>query len=111
MNIKTGIDIVYTPRIEKSITSQVFIEKVFHPQESQKIDASHLAGIIAAKEAIMKALGMKPGSWLDIFITYNKNGRPKVEILNKSIVLPTSYDISISHDGEYAVAIFVGLFE
>lgn len=111
MQVKTGIDIIHIPRMEKTLKSWSFIKKVFHAQESKKTDAGHLAGVFAAKEAVMKALGMRPGSWLDISITYSTAGRPKVEILNKSVRVPQSHDISISHDGEYAVAVFVGLFD
>ena len=82
---KIGIDIVKISRIEKSIKSQSFLNKVF-------------TEIFAGKEAYFKALGTGLKFPLtDVEIRHDENGKPHLCAIDSS-------DISISHDGEYAVA-------
>lgn len=70
----------------------------------------NLAGIFAAKEAVIKALGkvlkLKAGDWKKIEIIKKRNGRPEVQLheFNDKIL---SRDVSISHDKEYAMAVVV----
>lgn len=103
MQILCGTDIVHIPKIEKILRNEATMRRLFHPTEA-KGDAAHLAGIIAAKEAFFKALGKVP-DFLAVEVTYFPSGKPKItaspELKNKSC------DISISHDGEYAIALAV----
>jgi len=78
-------------------------EKIFLPPEFFGREAHQLAGIFAAKEAISKALSMPPGHWLDIVIEHLPSGAPDVVLLG-SHPKPQELSISISHDGEYAMA-------
>lgn len=114
MRIASGVDIVYLPRFQKSLKNggQNFLERVFHETELAHLGGGmqHLAGIFAAKEAIMKALGLDSGSWLDIRIDYKKNGVPKAQIYNLQITID-NYSLSISHDGSYVIAQFVGILK
>lgn len=96
---KIGTDIVKISRIEKSIKSQSFLNKVFTENERaycKKVE--NFAGIFAGKEAYFKALGTGLKFPLtDVEIGHDENGKPYLCGIDSS-------DISISHDGEYAVA-------
>jgi phosphopantetheine--protein transferase-like protein len=106
MRVNVGCDIVKVARIEKMMQDQSIINKVFHPSELTRYDAEHLAGIFAAKEATVKALGLKPGSWLDIEITNESNGRPLVSVSSEALNTKTmSLDCSISHDDGMAFSV------
>jgi len=73
---------------------------MLHPSEMKKKDAASLAGRIAVKEACRKVF--PDSSWLDFEVTYRKDGKP---------LLKTEHnfegDISISHDGDYAIAVVI----
>jgi len=108
MNIKTGIDIVYIPRFEKTLKdNQVhFSQNVFCSKEWDGASIEKLAGIFAAKEATMKALGIKPGKWLEICVEHVKSGKPFLSQFpqeNKK-QRKLNHELSISHDGKYAIA-------
>ena len=82
-------------------------------QELKNADGSHssLAGIFAAKEAVIKCLSnIQNLNWKNIEISKSKSGRPSVNIL-KEIPFLKNIDISISHDGEYAIATAVAIIE
>lgn len=107
--MKIGCDIVYIPRFKKILTRTPSMRsRIFLPQEEKGASREKLAGIFAAKEAVIKALGLKAGDWLKIEIVKDKNGRPGVKLVNpsKNII---SQDLSISHDKNYALAFAVFL--
>lgn len=96
-----GIDIVYLPEFEAKMKNFP-LERVFLPVElsqNQKIES--LAGIFAGKEAFFKALGKKE-NWLDVWIEKDHQGKPS---LNSSLLTGQKAQISISHAGDYAIAI------
>ena len=108
MIIQTGCDIVSIDRIKKSInvSGTVFLDHIFTSHELKIADGSakSLAGIFAAKEAVIKYLSQeKTLNWKDIHISKRPNGRPQVNLLNQIEKL-INIDISISHDGDYALA-------
>jgi len=105
MIIKIGNDILNIKKFKQSLNKGKanFLERIFSPYElksTTKIE--NLAGMFAAKEAVLKALDLKPGSWQLIEILKNKNGKPSLKINTKIKIL--SQDISISHDGDYIIA-------
>lgn len=106
----TGVDIVeisdFRANIEKG--GATFLEKCFFPEESDNASVQSLAGIFAAKEAVMKALSLRAGKWKEIIIKHEADGRPYVEFVSLS-VRPISCDVSISHTESSAVAQFVAL--
>lgn len=109
--ILTGIDIVYIPEFERNLnlSKKNFLDRVFTKKEigqNKKIES--LAGIFAAKEAVVKALGLKPSQWKEIKIV-KKVHKPKVILTKKLNVKLKSCDISISHSENYAVAFFVAI--
>jgi holo-[acyl-carrier protein] synthase len=101
MNIKTGIDIIHIDNIRK--LSESSISKLFTSKELTDTRPDHLAGIFAAKEAFFKAIGAEP-KWLEIEINKEKSGRPYIVIFNELKKNIRSSDLSISHDGNYAIA-------
>jgi len=110
MKTKVGVDIVelkeFTELMRKG--GETFLSKCFRSEEIGSGKSDHLAGVFAAKEAVMKALSLQAGSWLDIRIGKKTDGRPFVELIVDISGL-VSYDLSISHSGNYAVAVFVVL--
>jgi phosphopantetheine--protein transferase-like protein len=98
-----GVDLVYIPEFQKQLETggDTFLQRAFNHSELQKDTTEHLAGVWAAKEAVVKAGGLAIGHWTDIHITYNHSGRPSATVGSEH------YDISIAHHGDYAVAVAV----
>lgn len=110
-----GIDIVYIPRIAKAIQSEAFKNRVFKPQECVYADGrdepiNSYAGMFCAKEAVSKALKRGLGRGImptDIEIGHEASGAPIVIPHGdlKQYLSGYTCDLSISHDGDYAIAI------
>ncbi len=106
MIIGAGIDIMLISRMEKSMESRAFAEKVFSEAELEYIDtrrgeAQTAAGIFCAKEAFLKALGKGIGSipLSKIEVLHTEAGAPYINFnTDKKIHL------SISHMGDIAIA-------
>ena len=94
MNV--GIDIVHISRIES--LDEYALKKIFHPSELLRKDALHLAGIFAVKESCKKIF--QGSDWLDFEVIKEKTGKPKLHTIHDF-----KGDLSISHDGEYAIAV------
>lgn len=96
---KIGTDIVKISRIEKSIKNDTFLQQVFTEREREYCKrAESFAGIFACKEAYFKAVGTGIKFPItDLEILHDDNGRPYINGIENS-------DVSISHDGEYAIA-------
>lgn len=96
---KIGTDIIRIERIEKSIENESFLNKVFTQEEIRHCKkAESFAGVFAAKEAYFKALGTGIQFPLcKVELLYNDKGKPYINGVENS-------DVSISHDGEYAIA-------
>ena len=99
--IKVGIDMVRLEKVDHLLADPLAAQRVFHVDELKVQTLEHIAGIFAAKEAFWKALESPP-RWLDVRITHKPNGKPKLEWSQDLKILDA--DVSISHDGEYAVA-------
>jgi len=111
MEIKIGCDIVSLAKFKRSAqrSKPRFLGKIFSSSElAGTASVESLAGMFAAKEAVIKALELKAGDWHKIEIVKNKSGRPEIMLrgINREIA---SHDISISHDREYAIAFAVFL--
>ena len=108
-----GIDLIKTSRMNRFI--ERFGEKAlqkFLSQNEISLVKNHktAAGFWAVKEACSKALGVGIGSecsFHDITIYKTQKGAPKIKlskkIIDKFSISDTS--ISITHDGEYAIAV------
>ncbi len=111
MKLTSGVDLVYIPRFKKvlKIGGENFLRRVFVDSELSQ-GPEHLAGIFAAKEAVMKALGLSKGAWQDIAITHQRDGAPQATVSSYELRIKSS-SLSVSHDGNYVIAQFVAILE
>lgn len=107
MQVKIGCDIAEIKRF--SNMDKKLLGKLFHKDELKNLKPQTLAGIFAAKESCKKVFNEL--DWSDIKIKKGKNGKPTLILNDKNIMENkiASFDISISHDGEYAIAAVVFL--
>jgi holo-[acyl-carrier protein] synthase len=119
-----GIEIVETTRIQELVeqSGKQFEMECFTATErstpalgAKRIE--YLAGRFAAKEAVIKVLGMAKNqdiSWLDIEIQRLKSGEPSVVLYGKCHDIAeklgvTNWLLSISHTSSYAAASAIAL--
>lgn len=120
-----GIDLVSAARIENAAKSTNFLKKTLLATEQEYLNNKStskgknkfspyimsLAGFFAAKEAVLKAAGVgitNGFGFLDVEIKHENSGAIFVKLsprLQQHIKAVGKIEISISHDGEYAVAI------
>jgi holo-[acyl-carrier protein] synthase len=116
MIVGIGIDIVEIPRFEGTITRQpAMVDRLF-TQREQFTDDGHrrtptsLAARFAAKEAVAKALGVPAGmQWHHCEVVGDASGRPHLHLSDTVLGQAhaqgiTSWHLSLSHDGDLAVA-------
>ncbi len=101
--MRAGIDIVHIPRIKAMLDDPELLGRTFTHSELRDKRPEHLAGIFAAKEAFLKASQVKVSRWDEIEI--GSKGKPR--IIHSFADRCKSIDLSISHDGDYAVAIVI----
>lgn len=124
MEITCGIDIIEIERVKESIENigEKFLKKVFTDREIKYCESrktqkyQHYAGRFAAKEAAFKAVSKflenkYSVSWKDFEIINDKQGRPKINLLNVNTDNIESIDVSISHCKLYATANVVVIYK
>ena len=119
MIVGCGIDLVKVERIEKiikrwgnSFTSRIFTSLEGEYCEKKKNNKyQSYAGKFAAKEALLKSLGLglKGANWKEIEVRNDELGQPIIDISGKlkniaSAKGVSKYFVSISHTKEYAIA-------
>jgi len=108
MKIRVGSDILQLKKFRAAFTKhpQKFEKDIFCGSELENSEITHLAGFFAAKEAVIKALDLGAGRWKAVEIQNKKSGKPVLKLNNipqaKDI---KSYDLSISHHGDYVIAV------
>lgn len=124
MPVSCGTDLISVSRIARAVEQHEgrFLARVFHESElldcgwPDKLRMNSLAGRFAAKEAVVKALGTGIGKgvrWTDIRIVSEKPSRkPTVKLEGQAFDRLNALDrpsisISISHDGDLAMAFCV----
>lgn len=122
MILGLGTDLVAIDRVEGVLArhGERFLDRVFTPGEqtdclSRSRPARHLAARLAAKEAAMKALGTGWGlgvRWQDIEIRSGGASPPSLLLSGAARERAEAQGIrqtavSLSHDGEYAIAVVV----
>ncbi len=106
-----GIDIVKISRIASVRDMSAFLKRIFTDPEIEYIigrkkwSIQTIAGMFAAKEAFFKAeSGIVGFRWKDVEIVHGSDGAPTIKYKGKS---SGCYHLSISHDGDYAIAVVV----
>lgn len=113
--MRVGVDIVEIARIQALLDrwGGAFLTRVYTEREQNEMagvarPGSYLAGRWAAKEAVIKALGV-PCAWTDLEITRGKGGEPELTVFNRArqllLTRRGSVTVSISHAREHAVAV------
>lgn len=98
-----GVDIVYVPRFlgKDKLAARILSPAELEIYKTRANKEEFLAGRFAAKEAFLKAykegIGRIPFHHIDI--SYQRDGRPEIVVEGKR------YPVSISHDGDYAIAV------
>ena len=110
--VRTGVDLVGLTDFARSLEQggQTFLRRLFHPSEAAGASLERLAGIFAAKEAAFKALNLPKGDWHILEIRHDAEGRPSM-VLSPSVDMVglLTWDLSISHSGDYALASVVAV--
>ena len=116
MKIFTGCDIVRISRFSDLLSDTHFLDRCFTKDEQEycfakTAPAQHFAARFAGKEAILKALsGIDVRYFIgNLEIVVLNSGRPAMvfhgDAVSKEQLPPNlKTDISLSHDGEYAMA-------
>ena len=117
--IGCGIDLVKIERIEKiikrwgdSFTSRIFTSLEREYCEKKRVNKfQSYAGKFAAKEALLKALGLglREANWKEIEIKNDELGQPIIDTSGKLKNIASTrgvskYFVTISHTKEYAIA-------
>lgn len=117
--MKIGIDIVENKRIKKLLDKnrEAFLNKVFTELERSYIrkrgyKVETVAGLYSAKEALAKSvkLGLGRIGLQNIEISHGEYGEPIIKIDKdkaSELNLSYSYDLSISHETNYSVAVVI----
>ena len=118
--VRTGIDVVQISRIAESIAAfgERFARRLFtadeiaYAQAHAPLAPERFAARFAAKEAALKALGLAHAGidWREIEVLRHADGHCNLCLHGKAARLagaPSDYEaaLSLSHDGDYAVAI------
>jgi holo-[acyl-carrier protein] synthase len=118
-----GIDLVEIERVTQSLErhGMAFAERILHPDEDLSRvrtteGATHLAGLFAAKEAVMKALGtgMAGAAFKDIAVFNRPGGEPYVRLSGRAQETAgkrgiRDWQLSITHSRTMAAAVAIAL--
>jgi holo-[acyl-carrier protein] synthase len=123
LKILQGIDLVKIERMEKRIersSGPAFLDRVFSVAEqtycgSKRMKYEHYAARFAAKEAVLKALKVRPQKnrrLSGIEVGREATGKPFIVLSTESrkrfrIPARAQIELSIAHEREYAIATVV----
>lgn len=106
-----GLDLCAIPRMQELLDSGRPLRRLLTESEEAYVRsrgaaaAQTFAGLYAAKEAVLKALGTGLTIPLtDVAITHTALGQPQAELRGKAAELGGSILLSITHEGEMAAA-------
>ena len=121
--ISCGNDIIRISRVKDSIeqVGETFLKRVYTDEEINYCESRRMckyqsyAARFAAKEAVYKAVSPDTSEeveWKTIEVKREKNGKPYIKLYGKIKELAESkniesMDLSLSHDGDYAMATVV----
>lgn len=107
--MSVGIDIVNLKSFKNSLLAggDTLKEKIFTKNEIEHYsDVVKLAGFFAIKEAFIKAVSDGAYKMNEIEVCHEKSGRPVI-VSPKSYLINHTADLSVSHDGDYLIAICI----
>jgi len=122
LKILQGIDLIKVERMERMIgrSGRTFLDRVFSAAEqdycgSKRMKFEHYAARFAAKEAVLKALKIRPrkGQRLSgIEVVREATGKPSIALSAESrkqfhLPMKAQIELSIAHEREYAIATVV----
>ncbi|MBR4082180.1 MAG: holo-ACP synthase [Clostridia bacterium] len=111
-----GIDLCAIDRMEAHVTDERFLQRFFTETErlyirsKGRVAAASLAGIFAAKEAFLKAVGTGLSIPLtDVGVTHTALGQPVYALTGRAaeIVGAGSVMLSITHEENMAAAVCI----
>ncbi len=109
-----GIDLCEVARMQRLLDEEHSLRRMFTAAEQDYIAskgasaAQTMAGMFAAKEAVLKALGTGLTiPMTDIVITHTELGQPVVTLVGKAAELGGTVMISITHEAGMAAAFAV----
>lgn len=124
--ISCGNDIIRISRVKDSIENvgETFLKRVYTDEEINYCESRRMckyqsyAARFAAKEATYKAIAPDTSAdveWKDIEVKRLENGKPYIKFHGKLAEIAkekqiNSIDLSLSHDGDYAMATVVMSF-
>ena len=124
--ISCGNDIIRISRVKDSIeqVGETFLKRVYTDEEINYCESRRMckyqsyAARFAAKEAVYKAIAPETShevEWKNIEVKRQENGKPYIELYGKLKEIAEekkidSIDLSLSHDGDYAMASVVMSF-
>ncbi len=109
-----GLDVCEIARMEKLLADERFLKRYFTEEEQQyihnkgKAAAESMAGMYAAKEAFVKAVGVGISLPLrDVAIAHTPLGQPCYRLQGKAAEFGANDDflLSITHDAGVAAAV------
>jgi holo-[acyl-carrier protein] synthase len=118
-----GVDIVQVERVEQAISrwGEAFVSRIFTSSENERarnprVRSMRLAARFAAKEAVMKALGLgwRTMAWREIEILNDPLGKPTVSLHGSARQAAdrqgiSNVHISLSHTHDLAFASAVAI--
>ncbi len=122
MIVGVGTDLVFIPRMRAVLQryKDRLCERLYTPEEraegqARPLPEVHFASRFAAKEATMKALGTGWGGgigWREVEVVGPRGRPPGVRLSGRARLVAEEQGIrhlhlSLSHDGDYAVAFVV----
>jgi holo-[acyl-carrier protein] synthase len=118
MLVGIGVDVVEVDRVQRAVArwGETFLRRIYTPAELARTEAAagrwpRLAARFAAKEAVMKALGVgwRALAWREIEILNDTLGRPTVSLHGAARRIAhergiTDVFLALSHTHAHAVA-------
>ena len=108
-----GIDVVDIKRFQESLERTPNLESKLFTESERGKSIQSMAARFAAKEAVIKALGGEPGiEWHGIEVGKESSGKPVIWLHGSTAKVALQagvrkLHVSISHDGDSAVAFVV----
>lgn len=108
-----GVDIVDVPRFGRQLQKTPRLHDRLFTEVERGLPLRSLAARFAAKEAVAKALGAPAGmNWQDCSILKDEAGDPQIHVTGTVAEAGrqrgiTSWHLTMSHDGDMAIAMVV----